>query len=65
MKGSLLMGFLLRYLMIISTTLIQMYSRCGRAEIAHGLNLYADLVSSRLEDTEINHFCWCLMCLCP
>nr|XP_009801045.1 PREDICTED: pentatricopeptide repeat-containing protein At3g51320-like [Nicotiana sylvestris] len=69
--------------LIISTTLIHLYSRCGTAEIARllfdrmsvknivcwnamilgycihgnpkdGLNLYADLVSSRLEDTEIN-----------
>ncbi|KAJ8526832.1 hypothetical protein K7X08_029309 [Anisodus acutangulus] len=69
--------------LIISTTLIHMYSRCGRAEIARlifdrmsvknivcwnamilgycihgnpkdGLNLYTDLVSSSLKDTEIN-----------
>ncbi|XP_070001838.1 pentatricopeptide repeat-containing protein At3g51320-like [Nicotiana sylvestris] len=70
--------------LITSTTLIHMYSRCGRAEIARlifdrisvknivcwnamilgfcihgnpkdGLNLYADLLSSRLEGTEKDH----------
>ncbi|KAL3323369.1 hypothetical protein AABB24_037814 [Solanum stoloniferum] len=70
--------------LIISTTLIHMYSRCGRAEIGRlifdqisiknivcwnamilgycihgspkdGLNLYSDLLSTRLESTEKNH----------
>ncbi|KAH0747658.1 hypothetical protein KY285_009315 [Solanum tuberosum] len=70
--------------LIVSTTLIHMYSRCGRAETGRlifdrisiknivcwnamilgycihgspkdGLNLYSDLLSSRLENTEKNH----------